>query len=101
MSASDAALQVDIQLSLQQFQLNFSFQAQHEIVVLFGPSGAGKTSVLDCIAGFRRPSAGGLRLQAHSFLQREWRKSSGSAASHWLSLAATRTVSSSFRAPEC
>jgi len=58
MSAPHAALRVELQLPLQQFQLQCSFQARNEVVVLFGPSGAGKTSVLDCIAGFRRPLNG-------------------------------------------
>jgi molybdate transport system ATP-binding protein len=58
MSTSGAALQVEIRLPLPQFQLECSFQAEREVVVLFGPSGAGKTSVLDCIAGFRAPHRG-------------------------------------------
>ena len=56
------ALSVEIHLPLQRFSLNCSFQAQREAVVLFGPSGAGKTSVLDCIAGFRRPASGSITL---------------------------------------
>jgi molybdenum ABC transporter ATP-binding protein len=52
------ALSVEIQLPLPQFQLECSFRTQSEVVVLFGSSGAGKTSVLDCIAGFRAPQSG-------------------------------------------
>jgi molybdate transport system ATP-binding protein len=62
MSASAAALQVEIYLPLPQFELRCSFQAKSEVVVLFGASGAGKTSVLDCIAGFRRPNQGRILL---------------------------------------
>ncbi len=62
MSASDAALRVEIQLPLAQFQLECSFTAQNEVVVLFGASGSGKTSVLDCIAGFRTPRRGHIAL---------------------------------------
>jgi molybdate transport system ATP-binding protein len=58
----DIALRVEIQLPLPHFQLQCSFQAQREAVVLFGPSGAGKTSVLDCIAGFRPPLRGQILL---------------------------------------
>ena len=59
---SAAALNVNIQMPLQQFALQCCFQAQREVVVLFGQSGAGKTSVLDCIAGFRKPDGGEIRL---------------------------------------
>jgi molybdate transport system ATP-binding protein len=61
-TASAAALRVEIHLPLPQFQLQCSFQARPEVVVLFGPSGAGKTSVLDCIAGFRTPARGHILL---------------------------------------
>jgi len=62
MSASGAALSVDLHLPLPQFQLACSFRAEGEVVVLFGASGAGKTSVLDCIAGFRAPQSGQIAL---------------------------------------
>lgn len=58
----EVALRVEIHLALPQFRLQCSFQAQSEVVVLFGSSGAGKTSVLDCIAGFRRPDSGQILL---------------------------------------
>ena len=59
---SNAALRVEIRLPLPQFQLECNFQAAPEVVVLFGRSGAGKTSVLDCIAGFRPPQQGCIAL---------------------------------------
>ena len=61
-SDSNPALRVEIRLPLPQFQLECSFRAQPEVVVLFGRSGAGKTSVLDCIAGFRPPQQGRIAL---------------------------------------
>ena len=53
-----AALHVELRLPLAQFPLECSFQTGREVVVLFGPSGAGKTTVLDCVAGFRSPPEG-------------------------------------------
>ena len=40
------------------FNLDIDFRAAGGITVLFGPSGAGKTLTLDCIAGFERPDTG-------------------------------------------
>jgi ABC-type sulfate/molybdate transport systems ATPase subunit len=40
------------------FSLDVEFQAAAGVTVLFGPSGAGKTLVLDCVAGFARPEEG-------------------------------------------
>ena len=44
------------------FSLDFEFQASRGFTVLFGPSGAGKTLTLDCIAGFVRPDQGRILL---------------------------------------
>src|ERR1700733_8974802 len=40
------------------FSLDLEFHAASGITILFGPSGAGKTSVLDCIAGLLAPDSG-------------------------------------------
>ncbi|MBV9301122.1 MAG: ATP-binding cassette domain-containing protein [Acidobacteriaceae bacterium] len=40
------------------FELNVRFQAGPGITVLLGPSGAGKTLTLNCLAGFARPDDG-------------------------------------------
>src|SRR5215471_4066507 len=44
------------------FSLDLEFQAAAGVTVLFGPSGAGKTLVLDSIAGFSRPDEGRILL---------------------------------------
>ena len=44
------------------FSLQVAFQAKAGVTVFFGPSGAGKTLVLDCIAGFVRPDRGRILL---------------------------------------
>ncbi|HWQ54024.1 MAG TPA: ATP-binding cassette domain-containing protein [Bryobacteraceae bacterium] len=44
------------------FALEMEFQASAGVTVLFGPSGAGKTLTLDCIAGFATPDGGRILL---------------------------------------
>ena len=44
------------------FSLDLEFQAAGGVTVLFGPSGAGKTLILDSIAGFVRPDEGRILL---------------------------------------
>jgi molybdate transport system ATP-binding protein len=41
-----------------EFILDAEFKCRNEMIVLFGPSGAGKTLTLDCIAGLEHPDAG-------------------------------------------
>src|SRR5262247_3017741 len=40
------------------FTLDVTWDAGNEVVALFGPSGAGKTLTLQCLAGLIRPDAG-------------------------------------------
>lgn len=44
------------------FSLDVTLKAASGVTVLFGPSGAGKTLILDCIAGFVRPDSGRILL---------------------------------------
>lgn len=47
-----------VRLPLAHFELRLDVEIARQVTALFGPSGAGKTSVLDLIAGLRRaPSA--------------------------------------------
>jgi len=48
----------DVRLPLAHFELRLDVEVTCQVTALFGPSGAGKTSLLDLIAGLRRaPSA--------------------------------------------
>ena len=47
------------------FLLDVEFAAENGFTILFGASGSGKTTVLDCIAGLQRPDAGRIQLGAH------------------------------------
>lgn len=58
-----AALEVKLKKTfasgkLRTFGLDVEFSVPGGVTVIFGPSGAGKTSVLQCIAGLEQPDAG-------------------------------------------
>src|SRR5882757_4521277 len=49
-------------LPLTDFPLEVDVEIQHQVTAIFGPSGAGKTSLLDLIAGLRRPKSAFIQL---------------------------------------
>lgn len=51
-------LRVDITRQLGEFSLEASFESQGRVTGLFGASGAGKTSLINIIAGLLRPDRG-------------------------------------------
>src|SRR4051812_45371296 len=51
-----------VRLSLADFNLEIDATLDRPVTGVFGPSGAGKTSLLDLIAGLRRPDAGKLQI---------------------------------------
>ena len=53
---------LDFTLAQGAFTLEIHERFEARAVALFGPSGAGKTTVLDSIAGLRRPAAGEIRV---------------------------------------
>ena len=53
-------IEVDIEQQLGAFRLSVAFRAEAPIVGLFGRSGAGKTSVVNAIAGISRPKRGSI-----------------------------------------
>jgi molybdate transport system ATP-binding protein len=55
-------LTVDVEKKLGALQLMVSFAASHGATALFGPSGAGKTSVVNMIAGLLTPDRGSITL---------------------------------------
>ena len=50
--------EVDVELTRGERRIAASFSGQSRLTALFGPSGAGKTSVLDAVAGLLRPDRG-------------------------------------------
>ncbi len=55
-------LSVDVEKQLGEFALKARFEAPGGATALFGPSGAGKTSVINMIAGLMRPDRGRIAL---------------------------------------
>jgi molybdate transport system ATP-binding protein len=55
-------LAVDVEKKLGALKLQIEFQATRGATALFGPSGAGKTSVINMIAGLLRPDRGTITL---------------------------------------
>jgi molybdate transport system ATP-binding protein len=55
---------------LHEFDLEVDLVIESPATALFGPSGAGKTSLLDLIAGLRRPTRGEIILDGEVFLSR-------------------------------
>ncbi len=63
--AGGAALRANIRKQFangkqRPFEIDVDFAVPAGITILFGASGAGKTTVLDCIAGLQKPAAGAI-----------------------------------------
>jgi molybdate transport system ATP-binding protein len=65
-----ARLTVDVEKRLEKFFLHVQFQVGTEILVLFGPSGAGKTTTLNAVAGVLTPDAGEIQLDEKVFFRK-------------------------------
>jgi molybdate transport system ATP-binding protein len=55
-------LRVDVEKRLGDFTASMRFEASGKVTALFGPSGAGKTSAINMIAGLIRPDRGRIEL---------------------------------------
>ena len=55
-------IDVDVELTQGAFTLRLAARFDDGVSALFGPSGAGKTTALDAVAGLRRPSRGTIRV---------------------------------------
>jgi hypothetical protein len=69
--ATEATLEVDIEHRLADFALDLHFRAGRGPTPLFGRSGAGKTSVINAIAGLLRPRRGRIAMDGSVLLDTE------------------------------
>ncbi|GKV68224.1 ABC transporter [Sporosarcina sp. NCCP-2716] len=60
-------LKVDIRKRLAHFELDVAFETGNDIIVLAGASGAGKTSILQAVAGLSHPDSGTIALNGRTF----------------------------------
>lgn len=59
MTSASVAVSVRVRRRLRHFDLDVAFEvAAGDVLVVVGPSGAGKTSILNCVAGLDSPAAG-------------------------------------------
>lgn len=66
----DSRLLIDIEKRMGQFHLRVKLKVGREILVLFGPSGAGKTTTLNAVAGLTAPDSGEIILGAETFFRK-------------------------------
>lgn len=66
----DVRLHIDVDKRLDPFRLQVRLDVGSEILVLFGPSGAGKTMTLQSIAGLMTPDAGEVTLDGRALFRR-------------------------------
>jgi ABC-type spermidine/putrescine transport systems, ATPase components len=67
---SDVRLHIDVDKRLDPFRLQVRLDVGSEILVLFGPSGAGKTMTLQSIAGLVSPDAGEVVFDGRALFRR-------------------------------
>ena len=69
--AQAPVIDVNVRRSFGGFQLDTQFQAFGGLTALFGRSGAGKTSLVNLLAGLERPEAGRISVNGHVLFDSE------------------------------
>jgi molybdate transport system permease protein len=67
------ALEIQVEKQLPEFALDVSFTADNTPLSILGPSGAGKTMLLRCIAGLERAERGRIALNGRALLDTDQR----------------------------
>ncbi|MGI1659624.1 MAG: ATP-binding cassette domain-containing protein [Desulfitobacterium sp.] len=64
-------VKVQLQRKLPSFTLEVHFTVDNHILAIVGPSGAGKTTVLQCLAGLQTPSQGEIMINGKTIFSSE------------------------------
>lgn len=62
-------LTIKVEKQLQQTNLSLDLRIGAEIIAIVGPSGAGKTTILNMVAGITEPDAGTIRYKDRNFVE--------------------------------
>lgn len=62
-------LTIKVQKQLQQTNLSVDLKIGAEIIAIVGPSGAGKTTILNMVAGITKPDTGSIRYKDTNFVE--------------------------------
>ncbi len=62
MSEGNTHIAVTLRKSFADFTLDVAFDSTSALTALFGPSGAGKTTLINCLAGLERPDSGAITI---------------------------------------
>ena len=72
-------VELDVRLPLDRFELRVEARLDSPATAIFGPSGAGKTSLLEILAGLRRGARGIVRVDGETWLDRPFDGGPGNA----------------------
>ncbi len=94
-------LRVDVTKQLGEFSLEAAFTSEGRVTGLFGASGAGKTSLINMIAGLLRPDRGVIALDDEiARRHRQGRACAAASPPHRLCVPGCAAVSASERRPK-
>jgi molybdate transport system ATP-binding protein len=71
--AATMSFEIDLQIARGEVRITTAFTATGRLVALFGPSGAGKTSILNAVAGLLRPPRGRIAVDKNILFDSERR----------------------------
>jgi molybdate transport system ATP-binding protein len=60
-------LKVDINKKIKNITISKTFELNNEILIFYGASGSGKTTILNCIAGLKNPDSGIIKLKDKTY----------------------------------